>query len=421
MHKDKSGKEELEEPKKKVEGADAGATPDVKSDAEPIAPEEKQRIIDDVVARIAAMGDEELQAMVAGMESDGEESEDEVEEAKKKAQAEDEEGEEPKEDVEEAKKVKSACSVGEKAQDLIGDTKEVEDVEEAKKKAQAEDEEIEDEVEEAKKKAQAEDEEDEVEEEEEDYDMAEDVAALISGESNLTEAFKNKAKVIFESAVKAKFKKERVRLSEKYEERAKSERSSIKAELTEQVDSYLNYVVENWMKENKLAVQAGLRTEAAEKFISSLKSVFAENYIELPAGKTTVLEELNGKLADLTEKLAASKVDLNQSLSITQSLRRKAILAEASKGLASTEAERLVALTKDSKFESTEAFKAKVAIIKESYFRNKSSSAVKPTVSGKTTTHVIVEDAESEILSDDMKRYISAISQVEANNPNAMA
>ena len=533
MHKDISGKEELEEPKKKVEGADADATPDVKSDAEPIDAEEKKRIIDDVVARITAMGDEELQAMVAGMESDGEDSEVEETEEGKKADVEEvdearkkEKDPEDGEEVEEARKKEKdpeddeeVEETDEAKEDLTGDTKEVENVDEVNKdepsdfgitnksdrkwssrkarwnawkrekaamlKAEKSKEGgvnedhsacgSKDDVEEASrgshdwkevkvgsqlrvngfgwclvdeidghtaycidddggditvdlsgsgwdligvseahsKKAS--------EEEEEKYDMEEDVAALISGESNLTEAFKEKAKVIFESAVKAKFQKERLRLSEKYATRAAAELVSIKSTLTEQVDSYLNYVVENWMKENKLAVQAGLRTEAAEKFISSLKSVFAENYIELPAGKTTVLEELNDKLSNLTEQLAASKVDLKQSLIITQSLQRKAILVEASKGLASTEAERLAALTKDSKFESAEAFKAKVAIIKESYFRNKPSSELKSPISGKTTTHVIIEGAEESelVLSHDMKSYISAISRVEANNPNA--
>ena len=618
MHKDISGKEELEELKKKVEGDTAEAASGVKSDAESIEPAEKQRIIDDVVARITAMDDEELQAMVAGMEADSDDEEpeaeepeaeeteeskkakgdveeveeakkkekdpeedDEVEEAKKKEKdpeedeeddeveasrlailarkkekdlEEDEEADEveearkkekdPEED-EEADEVKEARKkekdpeedeeaeeTDEAKQDLTGDTKEVENVDEVNKKnsEQLSDEPSDfgitnksdrkwasrkarwnawkrekaavlkaekskeggvnedhsacgskDDVEEAslhtyldshdwenvkvgsqlnvhgkwcvvdeisghtaycidddggditvdlsgsswdligvsearRKKASEKE-----TEKEENVDMEEDLAALISGEANLTEAFKEKAKVIFESAVNTKFQKERNRLMERYAARAKVERANIKAELTEQVDSYLNYVVESWMKENKLAVQTGLRTEAAEKFISSLKSVFAENYIELPAGKTTVLEELNDKLANLTEQLAASKVDLKQSLGITQSLQRKAILAEASKGLASTEAERLMQLTADSKFESAEAFKAKVAIVKESYFRNKPASIEKSTVSGKTTTHVIIESGEPQVLSYDMKNYVSAISRVEANNPNAKA
>jgi len=262
------------------------------------------------------------------------------------------------------------------------------------------------------------------EESEEEVDMEEDVKALVSAEANLTEAFKAKAKTIFEAAVKTKIREEKTKLKEGFKAALTKQTKVIKSEIVEKVDNYLTYVVENWMKENKVALATSLRVEVAENFITSLKSVFSEHYIEVPAGKTNVVEELNTKVSKLQEQLNASEKNRLALKSATEKLQRQSILAEASKGLASTQAARLNELTKDVAFENADSFQKKVTTVKESYFQNKEAgkvATVKAAVTaGKKTTQVIVEGQEdpNTFISSDMKNYLSAISRVEKNNPN---
>lgn len=254
-------------------------------------------------------------------------------------------------------------------------------------------------------------------------DMEEDVKALVSAEANLTEAFKSKAKTIFESAVMTKIREEKTKLKEGFKASLVKQTEVIKSALVEKVDNYLTYVVENWMKENKVALATSLRVEVAENFITSLKSVFSEHYIEVPAGKTNVVEELNTKVSKLQEQLNASEKNRLALKSTAEKLQRQSILAEASKGLASTQAARLNELTKDVAFETSDSFQKKVTTIKESYFQTKSATAATAkvaAVTGNKMTQVIVEGQEdpNAFITSDMKNYLSAISRVEKNNPS---
>lgn len=278
----------------------------------------------------------------------------------------------------------------------------------------------------------AEESEDETEgEDETEVDMEEDVKALMNGEANLTEGFKSKAKTIFEAAVKSKVRTARKELHEGYQRKLSVKAEEILATVTEQVDSYLTYVVESWIKENQVAVDSTLRTEIAEGFITSLKNVFAENYIEVPKADKDLVESLNSRVAELQAQVNQSNQIVESSKKQNESLLRKAIVAEAAKGLAVTQASKLNELTKDTVFESVEAFKKKVATIKESYFSGKAPLSNKPApivesavklqkAVSSGTTRLIVEGQEDPMahVSADMKRYLGAISRTERGNPN---
>lgn len=197
----------------------------------------------------------------------------------------------------------------------------------------------------------------------------ESIEALLQAEKSLTEGFRSKASELFESAVKAKVATEVKSIEESYQAQLNEEVATVTKQLAEKVDSYLNYVVQNWMQENKVAIEAGLRTEIAENFIGALKNVFKESYIEVPEGKENVVDTLNKEVSKLEEQLLkATEANMALTESVTK-LQRDSIIAEASKDLASTEAVKLNSLVEDVDFESTEAFSKKVQSIKESYFR----------------------------------------------------
>jgi hypothetical protein len=208
-----------------------------------------------------------------------------------------------------------------------------------------------------------------LEEGEDDYqvDMSEHVEALFAGE-NLSEEFKEKAVTIFEAAVKQKVEEELANLEEAYAETLEEEVEGIRAELTENVDDYLNYVVENWVVENEVAIEAGLRTELTEEFITGLRQLFAEHYIDIPEDKVSVVEELAAKVSDLEEKLNEEferNVALNKMLSEST---QNDILADACDGLTNTQAEKLKALAEGINFTSVNEYSQKINILRESYF-----------------------------------------------------
>jgi len=379
----------------------AAASADIKQ-ATPPSASEKQRLMDKVMKKVTMMDEEELVGLAKSFETQPEPAEVKTAEDDVAAGvAQVGQAEAPKSTVQEEEGEETPeHEAGESAEHEAGE-KEEGDIDE---------------------------EEDEKEKDETDYetevDMEEDVKALVSAEANLTEAFKAKAKTIFEAAVKTKIREEKTKLKEGFKAALTKQTKVIKSEIVEKVDNYLTYVVENWMKENKVALATSLRVEVAENFITSLKSVFSEHYIEVPAGKTNVVEELNTKVSKLQEQLNASEKNRLTLKSATEKLQRQSILAEASKGLASTQAARLNELTKDVAFETADSFQKKVTTVKESYFQNKEASKVAPVkaavTTGKKTTQVIVEGQEdpNTFISSDMKNYLSAISRVEKNNPN---
>ena len=245
----------------------------------------------------------------------------------------------------------------------------------------------------------------EIEEKIKSISVKEDVDALTEGEE-LSEEFKEKAATVFEAAVKSKMRSEVERISEAYQTEKDQEMEAFKDELTEKGDTYLNYVVETWSKENELAIERGLKGEIAEDFISGLKQLFEDHYIDVPDEKYDVLEAQSDKIAELEDRLN-EEIQKNVDMSQTNSeLVREQVIAEVSEDLADTEIEKFKELTNDVEFSDEESFKEKVSTIKVSYFPKTTTSSVGTYIDdeqGSTAQDVDTTDA--------MKRYMSAISR----------
>ena len=199
-------------------------------------------------------------------------------------------------------------------------------------------------------------------------DVQEHVEALMSGEGDLSDEFKKKAATVFESAVKSKVRDEVTRLQENYDNEIEQGIKSNKSELTEKVDTYMNYVVEEWMKENELAVERGLKGEIAEDFIAGLKQLFEDHYVDIPDDKYDVLQAQSDKIAELEEKVNKT---LDESIEFKKSnddLTRNKVISEMVSDLADTEIEKFKGLTEDVDFGNEEDFKGKLETLKESYF-----------------------------------------------------
>ena len=207
----------------------------------------------------------------------------------------------------------------------------------------------------------------EIEEKIKSINVKEDVDALVEGE-DLSEEFKDKAATIFEAAVKSKTREEITRIHEGMTSEFEVKLEESVEALTEKVDTYLNYVVEEWTKENELAIERGLKGEIAEDFISGLKQLFEDHYIDVPDEKYDVLEAQSEKIAELEEKVN-SVMEQNISLTTVKSgLVREQVVSEACEDLTDTEIEKFKSLTEDVDFADEESFKAKLDTLKESYF-----------------------------------------------------
>ena len=245
----------------------------------------------------------------------------------------------------------------------------------------------------------------EIEEKIKSINVKEDVEALIEGEE-LSEEFKAKAATIFEAAVKSKIRSEIERIEEQSQSEKETEMETFKEEIAEKVDTYLNYVVEEWTKENELAIERGLKGEIAEDFISGLKQLFEDHYIDVPDEKYDVLEAQSEKISELEEKLNEAmqkSVDLTSSNS---SLVREQVISEVSEDLADTEIEKFKSLTQDVEFGSEESFREKLDTLKENYFPKQqvyNSDETYDDEDGSTAQDVDTTDA--------MKTYMSAISR----------
>lgn len=209
--------------------------------------------------------------------------------------------------------------------------------------------------------------EEEVEETEEHLHEA-DLTGLFESEENLTEDFKVKAAEIFEAMVVARVSNEMDSIRADLEEEFTIQQETFKEEMVEKIDSFLSYVAENWMKENELAIERGLRTEITEDFIAGMKTLFAEHYIEVPEEKYDVLGEMQDKIDALETKLNES---IEEKINITNeknALQRQAVVTEACADLTVTEAEKFAKLVEDVEFGDVEVFAEKVSVIKENYF-----------------------------------------------------
>ena len=250
--------------------------------------------------------------------------------------------------------------------------------------------------------------EDKVEETKEvEIDLSADVKALVSGDADLSEEFKDKAATIFEAAVKTRIQEQTKILEAQYEEKLSAETETVKEAMVEKVDSYLNYVVEEWMKENELAVERGIRTEIAEDFITGLKDLFKEHYIDVPEEKYNVLDDLTNQTKTLEGKLndqIAKNVDLTKQVS--ESAKAKAI-DELSKDLADTEKEKFEKMAENVEYDGADKFKEKLETIKESYFPK---TKIVETAS-KDEVDTVAANAPIESNTDAMAAYTAAITK----------
>jgi len=204
----------------------------------------------------------------------------------------------------------------------------------------------------------------------ENVDFDEDLDALIKEEATLSDEFRGKAGAIFEAVLTSKLTQEVERLESEYANNLEEEVSDMTKDIVEKVDGYLNYVVEQWMSENEVAVSAGLRTEIAEDFMASLQRVFTEHYIEVPEGKVDLVDELNEQVTELEENLNKStqdNIDLHQKV---QDFEKAEVVRENSVGLVATDAEKLASLVEDIEYDNRDNFEVKVKTVKESYFKD---------------------------------------------------
>ena len=237
-------------------------------------------------------------------------------------------------------------------------------------------------------------------------DFDEDLDTIISEEATLSDGFRDKASTIFEAVLTSKLAEEVERLEAEYAQNLEEEVSDIDAQLVEKVDSYLNYVVENWMKENEVAINQGLKTEIAEDFMTSLQAVFKEHYIEVPEGKEDLIDDLADQVAELEESLNKSTEENISLHGKVSSFEKDEVVRNASSGLAETEAEKLAKLCEDVEFDNKEAFEQKVETIKQSYFKGDVNESVDEvnSIAGE-------DEAPAEELSDVMSRYTQAITK----------
>ena len=206
------------------------------------------------------------------------------------------------------------------------------------------------------------------------YDFSGDLNALVESEATLSDGFKDKAATIFEAAVKSKLSEEISRIEESYSVELAEEIASTKSDLVEKIDSYLNYVVENWMKENQIAIQSGLRAEIAENFMNGLKDLFVESYVDVPEAKEDLVDDLAEQVEELEDALnsqTAKNIEMTEELELFQ---RYEVIREHAHGLAETEVEKLAKLAEDLDYIDEETFSAKVKTIKDSYFTKEAKS-----------------------------------------------
>jgi hypothetical protein len=228
--------------------------------------------------------------------------------------------------------------------------------------------------------------------------FADEMNSLVESEATLSDEFKAKAGIIFEANVKAKLAEEIDRLEEAYATELQEEIATTKAELVEKVDSYLNYVVEQWMEDNALAIQSGLRAEIAEDFMKGLKTLFTESYVDVPEAKVDLVDELSQQVEEMAEKLNGSTEAILEMAAELETFKREAVIREASEGLAATQIDKLRTMVEG--FDFDDEFAHKVAVVKESVFSAKKATA---------SEEIVEDEALNEEVSGTMASYLSAI------------
>ena len=249
-----------------------------------------------------------------------------------------------------------------------------------------------------------------------------DISRLVEGEEGLTEEFKEKATTIFEAAVKSKIKEAEEALKESYAVTLIEEIETIKEGIVDKIDNYLTYAVECWVEDNKVAIESSLRTEIAENFIQSLKTVFTENYIEVPEGKLDLYAKLEEEKQNAEEKLSQSIELVSDLAENVEKLSREKIVNEYTNDLVDTQAEKLKSLIEDIQYTSEEKFRSKVETIKEFYINgpmfNSETKSINEEVEEDSsnsfiTTETIVENETEKEVSPAMKQYLTALSRLD--------
>ena len=236
--------------------------------------------------------------------------------------------------------------------------------------------------------------------------IEEDVNALLSGE-DLSEEFKEKAKTIFEASINAKITDIENQLNEQYEKALNEQVEEIKVELTERTDAYLEYVADEWLKENALAVENGIKTEMTESFMAGMKNLFEEHYVTLPDDKYDVLENMVDKLDEMETKLneqIEKNVALNQKLGESTA---QTVFNNVAEGLAVSQKEKLQSLAESVEFESEESYRGKIETLKESYFGQKKS-----TTTASAPQELKEEAAHVEPATGAMATYLEALGRM---------
>ena len=243
--------------------------------------------------------------------------------------------------------------------------------------------------------------------EEEGIDIEADVQALLEGEE-LSEEFEAKARTIFEAAVKTKVSEMQASLQEAYENTLVEEVASIREELSGRVDSYLEYVADEWFQENALAVEAGLKSEITESFLDGMKSLFEDHYVTIPEEKYDVLESMVDKLDEMEGKLNEQierNVALNRRLAESTA---DVVFAEVAEGLADTQKDKLATLAENVEFESDSDYREKLVTLKKSYFPESAST---PSTSENLSEEVSTDEVISEEVSPMMQAYLQTLSR----------
>ena len=242
------------------------------------------------------------------------------------------------------------------------------------------------------------------------YDMDEDVNALLGGEE-LSEEFREKAKVVFEAALNSKVKEIQEALETQYATQLEEAKEELKTSLVERVDSYLEYVCEEWMTENELAVEHGIKSEMTESFLSGMKNLFEEHYVTIPEDKYDVLESMVEKLDEMETKLNEQidkNIGLNKRLAESSA---QDVLTQVSSGLAETQKEKLASLAESVEFESEEEYREKLETLKESYFSRTAPAA--KTQSAQTLSEGV--DSTNAEVSSTMETYLRSLGAFKQN------
>lgn len=240
--------------------------------------------------------------------------------------------------------------------------------------------------------------------------MKEHIDAMFNGE-DISEEFREKATTIFEAAIQTRISEEIAELEEQFETKLDEAVSEVTQEITSKLDDYLDYCVEQWMKENEVAIEHSLKSEITEEFMDGLKNLFAENYIEIPEEKLDVLEQLTLKVEELEDKLNNSiteNIELSKSIS---QYSKQDIFIEVAEGLAMTQVEKLRQLSEGIDFDSSESYQKKLLLVKENYFPATKNVQYIQEEDEAIVNNDLSEDTEVKFQDQSVKRYFKAISR----------